>query len=336
MSERTRFSRRQFLTAIVGLASISLVDTNDQIQAQSGRAKLRQPVLSEQELNDLKIRVNQGRGTQLFLTEDIFKLPLFQAVQRGNLNGIVISLVEAKSLSFRSTSYLPEDARAFWHIREHPNEYTEAKWADLIRREEYSKDAINRSLQMYAEELPLVGNSADRERIEREIAIRTMHLNDSERKIEIYNNRPAAIEHLETNGDEVGFFGMSAPNPPQAFLDNIKKDRPRVHQRITEFLTHKDWLNKAYVYISVGGPRTPSPEQSYPKTSDFDVDNSNDPIRYSVRPKSGFRSPGFTLRHEFAHYVVGGNENQADRTALESLNLGYPLLFVNHRGITIA
>lgn len=348
-------SRRSFLkgaayTAVGATMAAGLPpDTSEQVQIHARKSELPSDILTEVDLEKNHITIYPTAHTQLHLRREALKLPIFKDVEEGKLNGVVIALVDSETLSWKSTSNLPEDARSIYQSAErHPREYTEEWWQKRIKFEEDEIKFYQQNLNGYEKRLAKTSSEKKRNSSREQILAWKKAIQASQEKLRVFQDRQKAIDYLSEKGYGQGrYFRFT-----KEFLDQLSEfdGDPQLLERAHALVDHHpEWSNKVYIYLCVGGKYTPSPDQ--PFTDPNMYTKSQDPNRnlrsYTVFPKDLPSRKGFILRHELAHYVAGRMEGIADELALGSIeeawkkyqetgdSSGYAFVFVNKKGVTI-
>lgn len=160
----------------------------------------------------------------------------------------------------------------------------------------------------------------EKTKAEESLAFSSKDMERHKEKAEVLKDRDKAIKYYLDQGDANGQFIQ----PEYALLKNdedVNPDSP-LWRRAQFVRNMKQWHNKVYIYICVGGDFQPKPEDSYPTQDRFENFSFAMPYGYDVGEKEGKFLVGFTARHEAFHYNPDGEPNDeyhADHGALDSI-----------------
>lgn len=317
---------------------------------------LAKDLLTEEELAQHNIQINQGDGTKMYLKRSALEIPLFKDASEGKIGGVVISLVENEVITWNSVNNLPQNARlALQSSLTHPKDYPESFWE---QEKTYARDSLKMS-QNYIDKLRAKLISGDPQmtpnQIRETIVSQERHTEEMKKTLQLLENRDAAANLYADRSSAIGmytdtYWAKEFLNHPR-FLLAIQDLPPTKQKMVVELLNHPEYHEKVYLYMVTEGFVKPNPTVSYPGPQTMEnnpTDTSGGKISYHVFTKLRGLI-GRVIRHEIGHYFRPGNpanEYDADsysydttakasQLALTGDTSGYPFVFVNEKGITV-
>ncbi|MBI4100212.1 twin-arginine translocation signal domain-containing protein [Candidatus Microgenomates bacterium] len=321
-SNGPRISRRNFLKATglaIGMAAVSPKDSAQFLRGLIPE-KVKEDLLSPEELKKNRIKIYQTPKTELYLRRGVLEFPLFKAAAEGKFDEVAIVLVERHSLNYSGYKTFPEEPRLMWkaaHETKKSEDYEISKVSSHYEDEIKKRDEWVETLQKLINQDPPLPENIEAEYKE--------WMNDYRSRQELYRK---ILQMLAENPQKTLDFVYDEVDVRYGGMINGSAGGPEF------FKKHPELAKKVFIYLAVGGPRAPRPEDSY-----------LDP-RFPMP-----RIPGFTLRHEISHYNwdtgVVHSENESDSMAFDSIinafnkfrqnedTSGYPFVFVNKHGVTV-
>lgn len=365
-------TRRKFLkgvTALVGLGvaakvipsflqsqETSLEDRENSLPITQSES-LSEDALTDEELTEAHIRIVQSPSVKLHLRKGVFEFPLFQDARDGKITELTIVLVDTPILSWNAGEEMPPDVRGIWqrdriNPAEHPEEYWEKEVkfrGDLLENEYKMLEFWNKQMQEFARD------EEDRKRYEDYITNSQKRIEEGERELSIFQDRPRAIAwEADNKGPEATFIRPDRLLEPP---EDMQRLYPNWVQRRESLQSDPAFKNKAFIIMAVGQKLRPQPSQSFPHPEQFKEWPWIPDFREQGKEKDHlhrFSDPftaGTTLRHEVFHYQGVDKESvgeyDTDTRMFESIeqawdkyqntgdSSGYPFVFVTPEGITI-
>lgn len=271
-----------------------------------GEPKLPNDVLNEQTLQDSRIKIYQGKGTKLYLRNNVFDIPLFEDARDGKFAGLSVVLIDAGDLAPENFQDKPDEITGHYQLfRKAVSEENKRLNEELMGLEEYRRE----------KEEEFTRNQITSERYE---SVKQFYEKEKAELLE---------KITKINKPPLGIF-MDGRRVKKVHPEWVQ-DQPELSESIT-------------IYIAVGGEFKPQPNQSHPKRKQF-PEQKVDPFlalfTNDYRIDTTFATPGYVIHHEASHYETGdsifGSEYQTDTKALERIEKGlYPFVFVDGKGLT--
>lgn len=309
-------SRRKFLKLALLVAGLAVISPQDLLSLGRGQVpeNLRKELLSDRELTEKHIKIYQAPKTKLYLRRSALQFPLLRDAGERKLDEVVIFLVDHHSLNHHNPQVwdsLPNEVKLMW---------------GGFMTEDGKKKEVEEARKYF--EAKVENDQSILERFQD----RTGLPEDFQKALDTL---PEALKRSRR------LLKMLEENPQEALKIINETDRTLLGVTLSgrllprQFLIeHPEFASKVMVGLAVGGKAGPRPEQSYP--------NQIFPL-----PKI----PGYTIRHELAHYnaetQLVHSEEEADKILLEGIleasekfrqngdSSGYPFVFVNRQGVTI-
>lgn len=147
-------TRREFLvrlpqraTAIaVSASTLGVVAACEPNQRPDGVSK---DTLTEPQLKQANISINNTFETKLFLRKGVFEIPVFRDAKEGRIKGVIISLVDNDVLSWNAISRVEGDARFIWEmLHPSPKTWPEEAWQNMRKRLEANPETPKEDLEI--------------------------------------------------------------------------------------------------------------------------------------------------------------------------------------------
>lgn len=275
-------------------------------KTEIGDPKLPSDALSEQVLQESRIKIFQGKETQLYLRSSVFEIPLFRDARDGKFAGLSIVLVDAGTIAPENLQGMPKEVQGHYQ---------------LFRRVAAEKSQrLNERLE---------GLEEFRREKEEEFTRNQITSERYESVKEFYEKEKAETlaDITKINKPPLGIF-MDGRRVKKYYPEWVE-DQPELSESIT-------------IYMAAGGEFKPHPTQSHPKRKQFPenkVDSFLALFTNDYKIDTAFATPGYVIHHEVSHYETGdsifGSEYQTDTIALERIEKGlYPFIFVDVKGLT--